>query len=372
MDLNKKWKIMAIVSTCLLVLVSFLYAQSLSSNKAPATEPEQENTAVDDVPAEENWLSLWNEDAPAKTALEEYVRDVTDPASANFIPTEDRVAVFDLDGTLFCETDPVYFDHMLLMHRLQDDPNYQASEFELSVAEKIQEFIDTGESASDLMPLHGQAVASAFAGMTISEFYDYVDEFAKTPSPGYNNMNRGDAFYLPMVEVIDYLQNNDFQCYIVSGTDRLIVRGAVRGLSFLDIPPHQIIGSDQLVVASSQAETDGLDYNFKTDDDLVLAGEFLTKNLRTNKVTVIQQEIGVQPVLAFGNSSTDFAMATYATSNNPYRSMGFMLCCDDIVRENGNLEKAAKMVKNCEENGWVAISMANDWKTIYGDEVTRK
>ena len=100
MDLNKKWKIMAIVSTCLLVLVSFLYAQSLSAGKAPETEPEQENTAVDDVPAEENWLSLWNEDAPAKTALEEYVKDVTDPASANFIPTEDRVAVFDLDGTL--------------------------------------------------------------------------------------------------------------------------------------------------------------------------------------------------------------------------------------------------------------------------------
>ncbi|MBQ2233169.1 MAG: hypothetical protein II423_07095, partial [Erysipelotrichaceae bacterium] len=165
---------------------------------------------------------------------------------------------------------------------------------------------------------------------------------------------------------------NDFQCYIVSGTDRLIVRGAVQGLSFLNTPPRQIIGSDQLVVASSQADTDGLDYNFTSDDDLVLAGQFLLKNLRTNKVTTIQQEIGVQPVLAFGNSSTDFAMATYATANNPYRSMGFMLCCDDVVRENGNVEKAEKMVKDCEENGWVAISMANDWKTIYGDEVTRK
>ena len=359
---------------CLLALVSILYVQSLNQKAATQPEPvqEPEAEAAEQTPAEENWLSLWNEDAPAKIALEEYVRDVTDPASSNFIPVEERVAVFDLDGTLFCETDPVYFDHMLLMHRLLDDPNYTPNEFELSVADKIQEFIDTGVSASDLMPLHGQAVASAFAGMTINEFYEYVDEFAKTPSPGYNNMNCGDAFYLPMVEVIDYLQNNDFQCYIVSGTDRLIVRGAVRGLSFLNIPPHQIIGSDQLVVASSQADTDGLDYNFKTDDDLILAGEFLTKNLRTNKVTVIQQEIGVQPVLAFGNSSTDFAMATYATSNNPHRSMGFMLCCDDVVRENGNIEKAEKMVRNCEENGWVAISMANDWKTIYGDEVTRK
>lgn len=375
MDMNKKWKTLAIVSTCLLILVSFLYAQSLMSKKAVEPEPVNEtveNETSEPEQAEENWLSLWNDDAPAKAALEEYVKDVTDPNSANFIPLENRVAVFDLDGTLFCETDPVYFDHMLLMHRVLEDPNHTASEFELMVADKIQEFIDTGKSASDLMPLHGQAVASAFAGMTIKEFYDYVAEFAKTPSPGYNNMNRGDAFYLPMVEVIDYLQNNDFQCYIVSGTDRLIVRGAVQGLSFLNIPPCQIIGSDQLVVASSQADTDGLDYNFTSDDDLVLAGQFLMKNLRTNKVTTIQQEIGVQPVLAFGNSSTDFAMATYATANNPYRSMGFMLCCDDVVRENGNVEKAEKMVKDCEENGWVAISMANDWKTIYGDEVTRK
>jgi hypothetical protein len=49
-----------------------------------------------------------------------------------------------------------------------------------------------------------------------------------------------------------------------------------------------------------------------------------------------------------------------------------MLCCDDTERENGNPEKAAKMAKSCEENGWTAVSMKNDWKTIYGDGVTRK
>ena len=93
---------------------------------------------------------------------------------------------------------------------------------------------------------------------------------------------------------------------------------------------------------------------------------------KTNKVTVIQQEIGLQPVLAFGNSSGDFAMANFTISNNPYKSAAFMLCCDDTERENGNTEKADKMRTNCEENGYTAVSMKNDWTTIDGENVTRK
>jgi hypothetical protein len=185
-------------------------------------------------------------------------------------------------------------------------------------------------------------------------------------------MTIGNAFYLPMLEILDMLQANGFKTYIVSGTDRLIVRGVVDGLSFMNIPANQIIGSDELLVSSNQGDTDGLDYVFTDDDELILAGQFLIKNLKMNKVTVIAQEIGVQPVLAFGNSSGDASMARYTVTNNPYPSMAFMLCCDDTVRENGDEAKAEKMFKTCEENGWIPISMKNDWVTIYGEEVTRK
>ena len=99
---------------------------------------------------------------------------------------------------------------------------------------------------------------------------------------------------------------------------------------------------------------------------------FIIKNLKMNKVTIIAQEIGVQPVLSFGNSTGDSSMAEYATGNNPYKSLAFMLCCDDTERENGNAEKAEKMYKLCEEYDWIPISMKNDWKTIYGDSVTKK
>ncbi|MBQ1448111.1 MAG: haloacid dehalogenase-like hydrolase, partial [Erysipelotrichaceae bacterium] len=218
---------------------------------------------------------------------------------------------------------------------------------------------------------HGKAVASAFKGMTVEEFIDYIQEFKEQEMPSYTGMNRGEGFYRPMLQVVDYLQQNDFTVYIVSGTDRFIVRGIVTG-SPLNLPYRQIIGSDELLVADNQGDTDGLNYVFDENDKVVLSGEFIIKNLKMNKVTVIAQEIGDQPVLSFGNSTGDSSMAEYVTSNNQYRSLAFMLCCDDTVRENGNEEKADKMFALCEEFDWVPISMKNDWTTIYGEGVEKK
>ena len=95
------------------------------------------------------------------------------------------------------------------------------------------------------------------------------------------------------------------------------------------------------------------------------------------KITSVQipatvREIGARPVLAFGNSTGDSSMAAYATHGNPRRALAFMLCCDDVERENGNPAKAEKMRALCAENGWIPVSMKDDWKTIYGDGVTRR
>lgn len=318
-------------------------------------------------------LSLWTDTAPAKKELADYLTAISDEAGADFIPVADRIAVFDLDGTLFCETDPNYFDYTLLVHRVLEDPDYKdkASAFEREVANKIVEQNETGASFKGLEVEHGQAVASAFAGMTVAEFNAYIQEFKKLPMPSYTGMLRGDGWYQPMLEVVNCLLAYDFTVYVVSGTDRFIVRGIVDG-SPLNLPPRQIIGSDETLVTKDQGDADGLDYVYDDDDELVLGGEFIIKNLKMNKVTVIMQEIGQQPVLSFGNSTGDASMAEYVTSNNPYKSLAFMLCCDDTVRENGNEEKAQKMVDLCAQFDWVPVSMKNDWTTIYGDGVTKK
>jgi hypothetical protein len=278
--------------------------------------------------------------------------------------------VFDFDGTLFCETDPNYFDYTLLVYRVLEDPEYkdQASEFEKMVANKIVDQNTNCTKYEELPVEHGQAVASAFKGMTIDEFYAYIQEFKKQPMPSYEGMTRGGGFYEPMLQVIKYLEANDFRVYVVSGTDRFICRGLMLN-SPLELPNYQIIGSDESVVAAKQAGEDGLNYTFEQGDDLYLGGDFIIKNLKMNKVSVINKEIGVQPVLSFGNSTGDAAMANYTIGKNPYKSLAFMLCCDDLERENGNVDKAQKMADLCAEFGWIPVSMKNDWKTIYAEGV---
>lgn len=310
-------------------------------------------------------LSLWNDHAPAKDSLEAFVRATTDSNSPDFIPVERRIAVFDWDGTLFMETAPTYFDWMLFEHRVLDDSTYKPTEQQLQAAREGREKkVFPGLSAE-----RERMVAEAYKGMTLSEFEAYVRAFMQLPQPGYTGLKRGDAYYKPMVEVVKFLTANGFTVYVSSGTERYTMRPVV--IDGLGLPPRQIIGSDVVVTSNHQNDADGLAYTFQNGDKLVLAGQSIIKNLQMNKVTTLASEIGYQPVLAFGNSGTDASLLNYALSENKYRSMGFMLLCDDLEREYGNEAKAEKMRAASEKNGWIPVSMKNDWKTIYGDGVTK-
>lgn len=377
MDNKKKnpatvWKIVSCVLAIALIAVSCTWIVTAQNAQQPAPAADTTATTAVSEKTDANALSLWTDSAPLKKELTDYINTITDEGSKDFIPVADRIAVFDMDGTLCCETDPGYFDHKLLYHRVTEDPDYKdkASDEEKETAEIIKGYFDSGSYPSGLDVKHGTAVATAFKGMTIDEFYAYVKDYRDQPAQGYNNMTNGEAFYKPMLQVIDYLQANDFTVYIVSGTDRLITRGLVDGV--IDIPMRQMIGSDESLVATNQGDEDGLKYTFSKDDKVITGGDFLIKNLKMNKVSAIEREIGQQPVLCFGNSSGDFAMANLTINNNRYKSGAYMLCCDDTERENGNTEKAEKMANDCKENGYTAVSMKNDWTTIYGENVTRK
>lgn len=355
-----------------IVAVSCTGCGGNSSAETSEAKPTATAKSASETVKQTDELSLWKKDAPLKKELTNYIKAVTDKGGKDFIPVEDRIAVFDMDGTLCCETDPGYFDHKLLYHRVMEDPEYKdkASDEEKATAKEIKKYFESGEYPEGLDVKHGKAVATAFKGMSLDEFDAYVKKYRDTPMESYSNMTNGEAFYKPMLQVVDYLNDNDFKVYIVSGTDRLITRGLADGT--VDIPLAQMIGSDESLKASHQGKEDGLDYTFEKGDEVITAGEFEIKNLKTNKVTVIAQEIGQQPVLAFGNSSGDAAMANYTINNNKYKTGAFMLCCDDTERENGNLEKAKKMSDSCKESGYTAVSMKNDWTTIYGEGVEYK
>ena len=312
-------------------------------------------------------FKYWNKESAPYKALTSYVREITNKESKNFIPVEDRVAVFDMDGTFLCETAPYYLDHMLFLDRTLHDANYKPSKDDRVFALSLEHWLKNKDS-SDNLGSSAPHQSSVFAGTSYSDYEAYVKKFIEKPVEGLRPLKWGEAFYLPMVEVMKYLQSNDFKIYVVSGSERELCRILVCDL--LDIPTENIIGTDIKTLAAHQGETDGLNYTYRSDDYLVRGG-FVIKNLKMNKVSAIVREIGRQPVLAFGNSSGDSAMLNYTINGNKYKSAAFFLLCDDLERELGNLEKAEKCRKLADENGWIPVSMRDDFKTIYGDNVTR-
>ena len=360
-------RIEAIIATLALAFALGACAQPVPQQPADTSQPE-EPAAEEAAPA----FGSWSEDAPAIAALKEYVEDVTDESSPNYIPPEARIVASDFDGTLFGELNPVYFDWALSVHRVLYDSTYQATDEQIAIAKQIEETERTGVYQSTGMWDQAHMAAEAYAGMTPDELWDYSIAFAEQPSPKFKNMYRGEAYYVPMLEIVEYLLDNGFTFYVVTGTDRTVARSLVDGI--IDIPPSQVIGSDNTLVGSSQADVDGLDYDWNSGeerDQLVFGGEFVIKDLKTNKVTAIWREIGAQPVIALGNSSSDYAMLSYTIDNNPRRSLALFVLADDVEREWGNPEKADKYRAECEELGYIPISTRDDWKTIYGGDVEK-
>ena len=312
-------------------------------------------------------FTYWNENAPAITELKAYVKAVTDEKSPDFIPVEDRIVMFDLDGTLYCETFPIYGEWILYSDYVLNVLGDEAPDHLRAVAEELAGITWPKDIPGHMEETHIKAHAEAFAGMTIAQYYEIVNEYKATEAYGYSGMTRGEAFYLPMLEVVDYLLDNDFLVYICSGTNRFTVRGLIDGV--IDIPPRQVIGTDFTIVATGQGEEMDMHYTFTADDELLMGDTLITKNVKMSKVAQMEQELGQKPVLVFGNSSGDVPMAVYAVEDNPYKTAAFFLLCDDVERERGNLDKAASMKKTCDEKGWTTISMANDWTTIFGDDV---
>ena len=182
-------------------------------------------------------------------------------------------------------------------------------------------------------------------------------------------MTYGETFYKPMLEVIAYLKANDFDVWMVSACEREVVRALVERW---DIPFDHVVATDVPYVASGKGDKVADDYNMGSDEEILLGAPLDEVECgKSGKPAAIAREIGKRPVLAFGNSSGDYSMLNYAEGNPNHTGMGFFVVCDDTEREYGSDEKAAEYYEVVEEEGWTAFSMADDWKTIYGDGVKK-
>ena len=369
------WRCFALIELAVLLMIGLLALNGTGAKPAGqtiASTPESTvqntpETSPESTPAQPaEVLTLWREGTGVKQKLIDYVTSVTDESSADFIPVENRIAVFDMDGTLACETYFTYYDTMMFIeYCLHDHPERVSDELKAIAAD-----IKPGYTADEAL---ARNFAKAYAGLTVEEFYDYVVEFGKKKTASFNNMRYIDNFYLPMAELVKYLYDNDFTIYVISGTERTTTRAIVANSPIAAyVTPEHVIGTDfEVKEAGHENEASNMNYKYKNGDELVLTGGFVQKNLNANKTIYIEQEIGQRPVLAFGNSGSDTSMMNYTIdSRNPYKAQAYMVVADDTEREWGKQNWDEKSAEYIAEN-YIPISMKTDFSVIYPEGVTK-
>ena len=366
------WKPIAIVA--LVIALIACAAVVYLMNRAPEKEivevevtpvPTAEPTAEPAAEPTAEPLSLWADGYGAKQSLIDYVNAVTMEGSQDFIPVEDRIAVFDMDGTLTCETYYTYYDTMMFIeYCLVDHPERVSDELK-AVAASIQ----PGYLADETL---ARNFAKAYADMTVEEFSEYVVEFGKKHTASFENMRYIDNVYLPMAELVEYLYNNGFEIWVISGTERTTTRAIVANSPISEyVRPEHVIGTDfEVKQRGHEDEPSNMDFKYENGDELVLTGGFIQKNLNANKSIYVEREIGQRPVLAFGNSGSDTSMMNYTIDErNPYLAQAYMVVADDNVREWGKQDWDQKSADYIAK-GYIPISMKSDFAVIYPDGVT--
>lgn len=313
-------------------------------------------------------IQYWTEDSPAMLSIIDFVNSVCDESSDSYVEPSERIAVFDSDGTLYGELFPSYFDKCLMMHRLLRDKTYKPNPDDRKYAKELEKALLSGQPEPDSTRSDSQITAESFKGFTVEEYRKYIREFMNEPAVGFEGMTYGKGAYKPMLALIKYLVRHEFMVYIISGTETNLLRELWADDLGTWVPPCRIIGSTMTLAATGQGDKALRDYNLSSDDEVIIAGSMTNKCNKMAKVSTIVNQIGIPPLLAFGNSSGDFSMGTYTVRNG---GKAYMLLCDDTERDYGNTEKAAKFEKQCKELGFETVSMKNEFETIYGEKVKK-
>jgi phosphoserine phosphatase len=299
-------------------------------------------------------LPSWK-DGSTRQAIVDFVQAVTQEGGPKFVAVEDRIAVFDNDGTLWTEH-PVYFQFAFILDRVKalapQHPEWKENEpFKSVLAGDMEGLAASGEKGivELAMETHG--------GMTTEEFNAIVtDWFASARHPKFKRPY-SELTFVPMRELLDYLRANGFKTYIVSGGGVEFMRPMTEKM--YGIPPEQVIGS--------RIETK---YMLKDDKPILMREpkvDFVDDG--PGKPVGINAIIGRRPIFVAGNSDGDYEMLRWATAGDGPR-LGVIVHHTDEVREYaydrkthfGKLDKAMTEAK---ERGWILIDMKNDWSKIY-------
>ncbi|MCL3781538.1 haloacid dehalogenase-like hydrolase [Prolixibacteraceae bacterium JC049] len=333
-----------IMNKMLYVLVLMVIALASCKNE-PATP---ENKVV---------LDAWN-DGAIKTQITKFLeRDTVD------IPIKDRIAVFDMDGTIACET-PLWFEMYCAVAKMNDNLKSNPSlidEMEYKCAERLYK-----DPKSKCVREHWSTpeanyidsiIWKAFEGVSHEEYVKYCTNYLTTAVNKDKKMVLGDMFYKPMVQLLHLLLEKHYKVYVVSGS--------VQGVIWSIVPQKTPLKERKQLVGTRQILTPK--YTASGTKFIIKKGIFTPKNNNAGKSENIYSKLGVQPIFAFGNTTGDFDMLQYAITH-PRKGVGFMLNHDD-KREyvyppyHGKPEPDWK--ERIDSFGGVVVSMKNDFKKVW-------
>jgi hypothetical protein len=299
-------------------------------------------------------LPSWN-DGPAKTRILAFVRAVTDRAGKDYVPPEERIAVFDNDGTLWCEQ-PMYVQMVFVLDRVKAlaprNPEWKTQQpFKAALERDFKTLAAQGEKGAM------QLVAATHAGMSTDEFNRIASDWiASARHPNFRRLYT-ELSYQPMLEVLEYLRAEGFKTFIVSGGGADFMRpwtGRVYG-----IPSEQVVGSSGKLAYELRGGKPVLMRLAQVDhiDD------------GPGKPVGIQKFIGRRPIAAFGNSDGDLQMLQFTAGGDGARLMVILHHTDgdreyayDRRSSIGRLDRALDEAK---ANGWTVVDMKQDWKKIF-------
>jgi phosphoserine phosphatase len=304
-------------------------------------------TAADPLPS-------WN-DGEAKRSIIEFVEKVTREGGPDFVPTAERIATFDNDGTLWAEQ-PLYFQLFFAMDRVKalapQHPEWKDEEpFAALLRDDAKAALAGGEHAA------GKLIAATHAGMTPEEFEKTVKDWLATARHPRFGQPYDRCIYRPMVDLLAYLRANGFKTFIVSGGGVEFMRAWAEDA--YGIPPEHVIGS-----SGKQ--------RFEIRDGkpvLVKLAEIDFFDDREGKPIAIQRIIGRRPIAAFGNSDGDLQMLQW-TAAGPGPRFCLYVHHDDAEREwaydrDSSIGRLDLGLDEARARGWTVASMKKDWKRVF-------
>ena len=302
----------------------------------------------------EDPLPSWN-DGASKQSIVTFVESVTDSGKESYVKPEERIAVFDNDGTLWAEQ-PVYFQLAFVVDRIKElapaHPEWKEQQPFKAVLEGDKKALaDSGHKG--IMEL----LMVTHAGMTTEEFEEVVTQWLATAKHPRFDRPYTEIVYQPMLELLSYLRANGFKTYIVSGGGIEFMRPWTEKV--YGIPPEQVVGSS--IKTEFEMRGDGPVLVRKAEIDFI--------DDKEGKPVGINSHIGRKPIAAFGNSDGDLQMLQWTDAGEGENLMVIIHHTDeerewayDKDSHIGRLDKALTQANN---NDWTVVDMKQDWKVVF-------